>query len=81
MNTAVAAVVLLFAMIYGSRSLIGVVAAGAQFAQNRGEWDQAKSQLLGSCMGLALAVLVGTASFNLGGDNSADWTQRVGDIR
>gem|GEM_PF-4893460 len=66
-NTAVAAIVVLFATIYGARSLVGVLAAGAQFAQNRGEWDQAKSMLMGSCVGLALAAIVGTGAFQLGG--------------
>ena len=66
-NTGVAAVVVLFATIYGARSLIGVVAAGASFAQNRGEWDQAKSQFQGSVIGLALAALVGAGTFQLGG--------------
>lgn len=66
-NTVVAAIVVLFATIYGARSLVGVMAAGAQFSQQRGAWDEAKSQLMGSCIGLALAALVGTTAFNLGG--------------
>jgi hypothetical protein len=66
-NQAVAAIVVLFATIYGSKSAIGIMAAGSHFAADRGAWDEARGQLMGACIGLALAVLVGTSAFNLGG--------------
>ncbi len=66
-NTAVAAIVVLFAMIYGSRCAVGIMASGADFAKTRGDWDQGKDRFFGSVIGLALATLVGTAAFNLGG--------------
>jgi hypothetical protein len=66
-NQAVAAIVILFATIYGSKSAIGIMAAGSHFAADRGAWDEARGQLMGACIGLALAVLVGTGAFNLGG--------------
>jgi hypothetical protein len=64
-NTAVAAIVVLMATLYGAKSLSGVLAAGGHFSDHR--WDEGKSQLIGSGVGLALAAVIGTASFTLGG--------------
>ncbi|MGB8267565.1 MAG: hypothetical protein WCE44_14660 [Candidatus Velthaea sp.] len=66
-NSVIAAIVVLFATIYGGRSMVGIAAAGADFAKTRGDWEQAKDKFFGGAIGLALAALVGTTAFNLGG--------------
>jgi hypothetical protein len=65
LNTVVAAIVVVLATIYGGIGLGGVLGAGGHFAGRN--WDEGKHQLFGSGALLALAAIIGTASFQLGG--------------
>ncbi|MGP6157938.1 MAG: hypothetical protein ACLPYS_10630 [Vulcanimicrobiaceae bacterium] len=65
LNTVVAAIVVVLATIYGGIGLGGVLGAGGHFAGRN--WDEGKHQLFGAGALLAIATLVGTAAFNLGG--------------
>ena len=66
-NTVVAALVVVFATVYGSINAVGIMSAGTALGEHRVDWDHGKKQFFGALVGLALCVLVGTAAFRLGG--------------
>jgi hypothetical protein len=71
---------MLFAVYYGARCALGIMSAAAAFMKSRGEWavddwnrrailnqrHEAKDRFVGSVVGLAIVVLVGTIAFNFG---------------
>jgi hypothetical protein len=77
---AIGVIVMLFAIYYGGRCAIGIMSAAADFVKSHGEWAlddwnrrailnqrrEAKDRFVGSVVGLAIAVLVGTIAFNFG---------------
>jgi hypothetical protein len=79
-STVVGAMVTLFAVYYGVRCAFGIMSGAADFIKSRREWavddwnrrailnqrQEAKSRFVGSVIGLAIVVLVGTVAFNVG---------------